>query len=275
MSFNITMFDSKINVVVVQSEGYGSIVAHSHEFVELVYVVSGEGENNVGNKRIPVKAGDIFVIADRDTRHSLCPTGDPSAFSIVNVIFPFDFYKFNYALLSPEHVFPAGTIPNAKQLVEQIQEEYLGKRWQYEEVTYSLTKVLLTQLFRQLPAPRAKRKNASTSRKQVNEYIETAVQYIHQNFEKQIEVDDVAAACGLCKQYLQRLFKRERDTSIIAFIIKYRIEQSCRYLLNTDYPVVKVAQLVGFNDLKYFYSKFKNIVGYTPIQYKEKFGGKQ
>jgi AraC-like DNA-binding protein len=267
------MFDSKINVVVVESEGYGSIVAHSHEFVELVYVVSGEGENNIGNKRIPVKSGDIFMIADRETRHSLCPIGDPSSFLIINIIFPYDFYKFNYALLSPEHVFTAEMVPNAKQLVEQIQEEYVAKRWQYEEVTYSLTKVLLTQLFRCLPTHRAKRKNVSTSRKQVNEYIETAVQYIHQNFEKQIDVDDVAAACGLCKQYLQRLFKRERDTSIVAFIIKYRIEQSCRYLLNTDYPVVKVAQLVGFNDLKYFYSKFKEIVGYTPIQYKQKFGG--
>lgn len=273
MSFNITMFDSKINVVVVKSEGYGSIVSHSHEFVELVYVVRGEGENILDDKRVPVKSGDIFVIADREVRHSLCPIGDPASFSIINIIFPFDFYKFNYALLPPDQVFTEEELPNAKRLVELIKEEYESKRLQYMEVTYSLTKVLLTQIFRCLPTRRAKRKNVETSEKQVNEYIETAVEFIHKNFDKPIEVDDVAAACGLCKQYLQRLFKRERDTSILAFIIKYRIEQSCRYLLNTDYPVVKVAQMVGFNDLKYFYSKFKQIVGYTPIRYKQKFGG--
>jgi bacterial regulatory helix-turn-helix proteins, araC family len=32
--------------------------------------------------------------------------------------------------------------------------------------------------------------------------------------------------------------------------------------------------MVGFNDIKYFYMKFKEIVGMTPIQYKQSQGGR-
>lgn len=275
MAFNMKMFDSKVNVVVVKSNGYDSIVPHSHEFIELVYIVSGEAENKLGEERVPLKSGDIFVMADKNIQHSLHPKGDASEFSIVNIIFPYDFYQFDWDALSPKNVFSVEQIPISKWLVEQIAEEYQNKSWNYEEITYSLTKVLLTQMFRCLPARKVKRTNKGQAKKHVNSYIEIAKRFIHQNYDKQIGVDDVAKACGLSKQYLQRVFKREKDTSVISYIVKYRIQQACRYLLNTDYSVAKVAQLVGFNDLKYFYIKFKKIVGETPIQYKEKFGGRK
>ena len=273
MPFSMQMFDSKVNVVVVKSGGYDSVVPHSHEFVEMVYIVSGEAENRIGEKAIFLKSGDLFVMADKDIQHSLHPQGEAADFSIINIIFPYDFYQFNWEVLSPKCVFSEQEIPNLKVLVEQITEEYQNKSWKYEDITYSLTKVLLTRIFRCLPARKAKRSNSGLSKKQVSSYIEIAQRYIRQNYDKQISVDDVAKACGLSKQYLQRIFKREKSTSVIACIVKYRIEQACRYLLNTDYPVAKIAQLVGFNDLKYFYIQFKKIVGETPIHYKEKFGG--
>lgn len=275
MAFNMKMFDSKENVVVVKSNGYDSIVPHSHEFIELVYIVSGEAENKLGEERIPLKSGDIFVMADKNIQHSLQPKGDAVEFSIINIIFPYDFYQLDWDAISPKNIFSVEQIPIAQWLVEQIAEEYQNKSWKYEDITYSLTKVLLTQIFRCLPARKVKRTNKGQAKKHVNSYIEVAKRFIHQNYDKQIGVDDVAKACGLSKQYLQRVFKREKDTSIISYIVKYRIQQACRYLLNTDYSVAKVAQLVGFNDLKYFYIKFKKIVGVTPIQYKEKFGGRK
>ena len=235
MAFNMKMFDSKVNVVVVKSNGYDSIVPHSHEFIELVYIVSGEAENKLGEERVPLKSGDIFVMADKNIQHSLHPKGDASEFSIVNIIFPYDFYQFDWDALSPKNVFSVEQIPISKWLVEQIAEEYQNKSWNYEEITYSLTKVLLTQMFRCLPARKVKRTNKGQAKKHVNSYIEIAKRFIHQNYDKQIGVDDVAKACGLSKQYLQRVFKREKDTSVISYIVKYRIQQACRYLLNTDY----------------------------------------
>lgn len=275
MSFSMQMFDSKVNVVVVKSGEYDSIVTHSHEFVEMVYIVNGEAENKLGDERVALKSGDFFVMADRNLRHSIHPKGEAKDFSIINIIFPYEFYPFNWEVLSPKRIFSEQEIPNLKGMIEQIAEEYQNKSWNYEDITYCLTKVLLTHVFRCLPARKVRRSKKGLSKKQVSSYIETARKYIRQNYDNQIGVDDVAKACGLSKQYLQRIFKREKNTSVIAYIVKYRIEQACRYLLNTDYSVAKIAQLVGFNDLKYFYMQFKKIVGETPIRYKEKFGGRK
>lgn len=270
MSFNIAMFDSKVNIVVVESEGYGSIVPHSHEFVELVYVKSGAGENIIGDKKIPVKQGDVFVIADRSVSHSINPLGDPATFAVWNIIFPYDFYNFNYALLSPEKTVSIDKIKDGELLIGRIKEEYEAKNWMYEEITYGLTGALLANIFRVLPTRRSGSVNRyQAQQKYMQEYIDVALDYIHKNYDKPIGVNEVATACGVCKPYLQRIFKRERNTSVVAYIIKYRIEQSCRYLLNTNYSVATIAQMVGFNDLKYFHMKFKQLVGDTPNHYKQ------
>ena len=267
------MFDSKVNVIAVKSSGYDSIVQHSHDFVELVYVVNGDAKNYIGEKRISLKAGDIFVIADRNIAHSIVPTGNVDSFSIINIIFPFDYYQFDYSLLPPDKVFSKEQIPDGKDLVETITKEYENKGWNYQDVTYSLTKILLTKIFRCLPTRKIRQSGSKTSRTHVDSYVETVENFIKENYDKPIKVDDIARACGLNTQYLQRLFKKERDTTIISFVIKYRIEQACKYLLNTDYPISVIAEMVGFDDLKYFYVKFKEIVKETPIQYKSNHRG--
>ena len=112
------------------------------------------------------------------------------------------------------------------------------------------------------------RDGRATQKVQVMNYIERAVDFIHANYDQPITVDAVAAECGLCKAYLQRIFKKEVSTSVKEYIIKYRIEQSCKLLISTDYAVATIAEMVGFSNLKYFYLKFKEIVGDSPKNYR-------
>ena len=181
---------------------------------------------------------------------------------------------FNYYLLKPEHVYHVKDIPNGEALIERIRAEYSEKKWLYGEMTHALTQVLMSEIFRLTPTKRWKTERDGSTQKQNVDYIDTAMKFIHSHYDSQIDVDDVASACGVCKAYIQRLFRKERDTSIKEYLIKYRIEQSCKYLINTDYSVAVVSEMVGFNDIKYFYMKFKEIVGMTPIQYKQSQGGR-
>ena len=274
MSFSLKMFDSKVNVAVVESGGVGSIVPHSHEFVETVYVKSGHGEHIIGDKHVKIEKGNLFVIADKSVVHSIIPLGNADEFTILNIIFPYEFYRFNYYLLKPEHVYHVKDIPNGEALIERIRAEYSEKKWLYGEMTHALTQMLMSEIFRLTPTKRRKPERDGSTQKQNVDYIDTAMKFIHSHYDSQIDVDDVASACGVCKSYIQRLFRKERDTSIKEYLIKYRIEQSCKYLINTDYSVAVVSEMVGFNDIKYFYMKFKEIVGMTPIQYKQSQGGR-
>lgn len=127
MSFSLKMFDSKVNVAVVESGGVGSIVPHSHEFVETVYVKSGHGEHIIGDKHVKIEKGNLFVIADKSVVHSIIPLGNADEFTILNIIFPYEFYRFNYYLLKPEHVYHVKDIPNGEVLIERIRAEYSEK----------------------------------------------------------------------------------------------------------------------------------------------------
>ena len=128
MSFSLKMFDSKMNVAVVESGGVGSIVPHSHDFVETVCVTGGRGEHVIGDRHVKIEKGNLFVIADKSVTHSIIPLGNADEFTILNIIFPYEFYRFNYYLLKPEHVYRLGEIPNGEALVRQIRAEYAEKK---------------------------------------------------------------------------------------------------------------------------------------------------
>ena len=100
MIFNIKMYEPKKSYAVVKSTGYESVLRHSHEFVEMVFVESGSAVQKVNAETVELKAGDMFVIAD-DSEHSMRPTCEENDFKVVNIIWCKDFIEFDYSAFSP------------------------------------------------------------------------------------------------------------------------------------------------------------------------------
>ncbi len=269
MAYSLKMFDSKPGVIVVNSTGYASIVTHSHDFVEMGFVTDGQGMGLVEGKYAKLGTGDMFVIADKTVSHSIQPIEDGGEMKLVNVIFPFEYFDLDWSLFQPLAVVPLDKIPYGREILNELQKEYAEKLPYGETRMKSLANLLLTGYLRFVTGRRSASRSGKAAQKlQTAGYIEKAVKYIHENYDRPITVDDVANECGLCKAYLQRIFKKEASTTIKEYIIKYRIEQSCKLLLSTDFSVSMIAEMVGFFNLKYFYLKFKQIVGDSPRNYK-------
>ena len=86
---------------------------------------------------------------------------------------------------------------------------------------------------------------------------------------KKLLLKDIANAVGLYPAYLQKIFRENRSTSVIEYLIRYRMEKSCQYLLETNLTVEEISLLVGVADLKNFYVAFKKYFNCTPIQYRK------
>ena len=100
------------------------------------------------------------------------------------------------------------------------------------------------------------------------EIAESCIQYILAHIgESELGVNDVAASVYLNPIYLNRIFKKEKGTSISQWIIKERMELSSTLLLTTDRPVIEIAYQVGYNNYPYFSTVFKKYFGMTPSQY--------
>ena len=100
------------------------------------------------------------------------------------------------------------------------------------------------------------------------EIAESCIQYILAHIgESELGVNDVASSVYLNPIYLNRIFKKEKGTSISQWIIKERMELSSTLLLTTDRPAVEIAYQVGYNNYPYFSTVFKKYFGMTPSQY--------
>lgn len=104
-----------------------------------------------------------------------------------------------------------------------------------------------------------------------NEYVQLAMEYIQDNYKKDISRQDIAEHLKINSQYLSRIFKSLTGKTITTYITECRIEQAKILLQQGDVDLKYLYSTVGFNDYNYFFVVFKKQVGMTPIQYKNKF----
>ena len=101
--------------------------------------------------------------------------------------------------------------------------------------------------------------------------LDKAVQFIKQNYQNNITLEDAANEAGFSTYYFGKLFKKTFGVSFIDYLTNLRIEQA-KELLRDPYLTVKgITYQVGFMDPNYFTRVFKKSEGLTPTEYRIKF----
>ena len=103
-----------------------------------------------------------------------------------------------------------------------------------------------------------------------NVYMTRAVEYIKQNFNKNISVENIANLLGIERSYLSRLFKTYKNKSTQNYIIDYRMEQAKRMFEEEDVNVSQVCVAVGYTNIYCFSRIFKSRIGMPPKEYMER-----
>ena len=68
--------------------------------------------------------------------------------------------------------------------------------------------------------------------------------------------------------YLGQIFKKQFGITFKDYLNNYRIDKACEMLLRADDKIYEIAEAVGFNNTDYFISKFVQLKGTTPLQYR-------
>ncbi len=69
--------------------------------------------------------------------------------------------------------------------------------------------------------------------------------------------------------YLGQIFKKQYGISFKDYLNNYRIDRAAELLIRSDEKIYLVANAVGFNNTDYFISKFVQLKGITPLQYRK------
>ncbi len=92
--------------------------------------------------------------------------------------------------------------------------------------------------------------------------------FVEANYTSNFSAEDVEKRFSLSYDYANRIFKRHKGTSIIAYRNRLRIEKAKVLLLTTDKSVEAIADETGFLDKYYFSKFFKKTVGVSPTHFK-------
>lgn len=104
-----------------------------------------------------------------------------------------------------------------------------------------------------------------------NFYISQAMEYILKNTFLNLTVNDVADYLHISRSYLFTLFKKHLHTSPQKFLTSAKISNARELLSKTDIPIANIAVSSGYQNPFAFSRAFRQEMGMTPSEYREKY----
>ncbi len=98
--------------------------------------------------------------------------------------------------------------------------------------------------------------------------IDLAIQFIKENINKDLTLQEVADHVYLNYSYFSHLFKERTGSNFVDCLKKLRIDKAKELLRIRSYKIKDVAEEVGFNNPKYFTKVFRNVTGISPMEYR-------
>lgn len=97
--------------------------------------------------------------------------------------------------------------------------------------------------------------------------INKGIEFINQNFTKEITSEKLSEICNISYTYFKKIFKEYYGCTPHTHIIQLRMQYACDLLSAEQYKINEIAQLCGYQNVFYFSTSFKNFFGMSPTEY--------
>ena len=99
--------------------------------------------------------------------------------------------------------------------------------------------------------------------------VSKAKNYILDNYDKDISLDDVSREVNVSPYYFSKLFKEEAKENFIEYLTRIRIDRAKELLKGQSRTVKEISSMTGYADPNYFSRIFKKHTGMTPREFRE------
>ena len=111
----------------------------------------------------------------------------------------------------------------------------------------------------------------SGQRDHLDEEIKRAQDFIEQNFQDKITVDQLASYCTMGRRSFERRFKKATRNTVSEYIQRVKIEAAKKGFETSRKNINEVMIEVGYLDNKAFRTIFKRKTGLSPVEYRNKY----
>ncbi|MDJ0626078.1 MAG: AraC family transcriptional regulator [Candidatus Caenarcaniphilales bacterium] len=98
--------------------------------------------------------------------------------------------------------------------------------------------------------------------------IRDAVNFIFNNIERNLSVEEIAQAGDMSQFHFFRMFKKTIGMSATRFHMVQRLEKAKDMLVNSEKPIAGIASDLGFFSQDYFSTNFSKYIGQTPAKFR-------
>lgn len=243
---------------------------HWHNEIEIVYMVKGEMNVNLGGQIKTIRDGELYFANSEELHRTWTPEYIDINYYIV-ILMSFDFMKNYYKKIDGMY-FDVNENPDAQHKLAEIIKNMVPvveNRPPFFELTLNsqvsnIYQILLSECMQP-------KKNTLPSFDGPNfSYAKQAIEYIAENFKKDITLKEIASVVGVTPTYFSNYFKSITEFTFIQYLNGVRLEHALRDIIHSDISVKDSAQENGFPNVKSFITQCKKVYGCTPTEYKNK-----
>jgi AraC-like DNA-binding protein len=103
------------------------------------------------------------------------------------------------------------------------------------------------------------------------ERINMVMNFLINNYNKEIKLEEIAAIVSLNKSSFCRYFKNRTHKTCSQFINEIRVAHACKLLINRNMTISEICYETGYNNISHFNRQFKLITGLTAREYARKY----
>ena len=270
--------DSKLPIKLIRfiNDISGPIEKHWHNSIEIVVPLSGKGFAWIDGKTYEYEGMNlnqgghrVFVINSQSI-HS---------FESYDVSIPYYGYalQINYKFLKsicptidqlsfierPDYQYSK----KIKEMIWQLDEAYLCESHYKNALIMSKLYEIVYYLLENISN---KKENYIENRSVKNKKrITEIVNYIDQHYQDDLHIQDIAEHFSMSTNQLSKLFKENLNTTVKSYLTSVRIKCAKKYLLETDLPLIDVAMVNGFPNLKSLNRELEKDCQMSATQYRK------
>ncbi|SEA18244.1 AraC family transcriptional regulator [Pedobacter hartonius] len=284
LPFTIPVSHDRTIIVQTEEMPYFYTYLHRHKEIQLTWIQEGEGTLVAGMNMHLFRAGDIYLFG-ANMPHVFKSDADyfnadsQKRIRTITVFFnPYD--KLSALFDLPEmKIIRAflqdyeGGFKVPKQLIPDISDRLQGllnaegidQLMQFLHLLKTLSSVKDLESLTLNSFPRAINDNEGMR-------VASIYNYIIQNYNKPITLEEVAGQAYMTPHAFCRYFKKHTRYTLVSFLNKVRINEACKLLMSGSHNgIAAVAYSCGFNSITNFNRVFKSITGKCPRSYKEQY----
>ncbi len=236
---------------------------------ELIFCTKGGGILQIANDMVPFIQNQYCIIPEGFTFRIQTGDSDPSVFYSCKFrgekskIMEKDFTVVRDLIPSGNNMV-ANRIMLFDELFNNLTKGFYNANYKYINLTFG--HLLATFLYAS--------KTSDDFLEEQNPGITRAIQFMEQNLDKKLILNEISDEAGYSPSYLTTLFRKKTGYSPLSYFSHLKITKSCEYLDYSKLKIKEISFMMGYSDPYYFSKDFQKKIGLSPRNYRKRVVGK-